>query len=79
MRHQFDTTSASEKMPQNVLIFYALSDRLIPTDESRKFASRIPQAQIHEFDSHHNTVLLDNRLWSEIDRWMRVNYVVHEE
>lgn len=74
MRHKFDTSNALERFPQKVLIFYANPDKLIPTDESRKFSSGIPHAQVHEYESRHNALLLDNRLWREIEGWMRVNY-----
>lgn len=78
MRHQFDTTKAIERFPSDVLVLYADPDRLIPTSESRRFASAIPQAQVHEYDVGHNSLLSDTRVWHEITTWLDENFPVEE-
>lgn len=78
MRHQFDATTSLERFPSDVLVIYSDPDRLIPTSESRKFVSAIPQAQVHEFDVGHNSLLADMRVWQVITTWLVENFPVEE-
>ena len=78
MRHQFDATTSLERFPSDVLVIYSDPDKLIPTSESRKFVTAIPQAQVHEYDVGHNSLLADMRVWHVIATWLVENFPVEE-
>ncbi|MCZ0943060.1 MAG: alpha/beta fold hydrolase [Gammaproteobacteria bacterium] len=72
LRHNIDATLAINALPERILVLYATSDSVVPTDESRAFLRELKSdPQVVTFDGPHNVPLEVPQLWRAIEGFLR--------
>lgn len=74
MRNKLDSRPMLDSLPDNVLVLYSTVDTLIPTEETVRLLSHIPQATVLTDDVHHNRLLSHTENVQAIRDWLNLQY-----
>ncbi|MXZ54595.1 MAG: lysophospholipase [Gammaproteobacteria bacterium] len=74
MRHKFDTRASLESLPDQVLVMYSRTDRIIPPKETERVLEKIPQAEVVIDRVHHNAILGRSQNLHSIREWLAENF-----
>lgn len=71
LRHRIDATAHLADIPQRTLVFYGVSDRIVPTEESRALVELLGAGvRVRTFDASHNVPLTDPAIWPHLRRFV---------
>jgi pimeloyl-ACP methyl ester carboxylesterase len=67
LRHQLDVFETLDSLPENTLVLYSPSDRVVPSAESKALLRLFPRPpRVVEFDGGHNVPLTLPAVWREV-------------